>query len=247
MLKALSRFDTGIARGEAALATLFLISMILAASCQALFRNLAGMEIGWANGVLENLTWIDPFLQKGTLWLAFLGASLATREGRHIGIDLFPRLAPQRVKLLMRGVAAAGSSLISYFLCRAFWAAVLVSAEERPANYEVYGDVGSLHICDATARQIADATLEDPGVFCTVRSALAGLGVPIENPEAALQLIVPVMFFVMAVRLAGHSVGAFYELSQKKSDAEGGKAKSREPEGKVPVEPLATSAKDEEE
>lgn len=246
MLKALSRFDTGIARGEAALATLVLISMIVAASCQAIFRNLAGMEVGWANGLLENLTWVDPFLQKGTLWLAFLGASLATREGRHIGIDLFPRLAPKRVKLLMRGVAAAGSAMISFFLCRAFWSAVLVNAEERLASYEVYGDQGSLHVCDATAQQVANASLENPTMFCAIRTALAGLGVPVETPEAALQLIVPVMFFVMAVRLAGNSAGAFYELSRNESDAEeGDKAPSGEPDGKTAGEPDAL--KDEEE
>jgi len=246
VLKALARFDTGIARGEAALATLVLVSMILAASFQALFRNFAGMQFGWAMALLQNLTWIDPFLQKGTLWLAFLGASLATREGRHIGIDLFPRLAPKRVKLLMRGVAAAGASAVSYFLCRAFWAAVLVNAEERLASYEVYGDLGSLHICDATAQQVANASLEAPGMFCGVRSALAFVGVPIETPEAGLQLIVPVMFFLMAVRLLFNSAGAFYELSQQKGDDGEEKAPGGEPEDGE-GEPDASAAKDEEE
>ena len=94
-MQALKRFDDGIARGEAVLATLFLLSMILAASIQAVFRNLAGAEIEWANAALSSLEWVDPFLQKGTLWRAFLGASLATREGRHSGVDLLPRLAPK--------------------------------------------------------------------------------------------------------------------------------------------------------
>jgi TRAP-type C4-dicarboxylate transport system permease small subunit len=208
----LKRFDEGIARGEAVLATLFLLSMILSASIQAVFRNLAGAEIGWANDFLGYLTWVDPFLQKGTLWLAFLGASLATREGRHIGIDLFPRIAPKRVKLLMRGVAALGSSVVSFYLARAFWAAVLVNAEERPAHYEVYGDAGSLHVCDATAAQVADASLEVPSIFCSFRGGLDVLGVPVETPEAALQLIVPVMFIMMSVRLFANGVEAFLAL-----------------------------------
>lgn len=211
-MQALKRFDAGIARGEAVLATLFLLSMILAASIQAVFRNLAGAEIEWANTALSSLEWVDPFLQKGTLWLAFLGASLATREGRHIGIDLLPRLAPKKAKLLMRGFAALFSSAVSFFLARAFWAAVLVNAEERPATYEVFGDTGPLHVCDATLAQVADASLEMPGIFCGVRSALSGVGVPVETPEAALQLIVPVMFVVMSARLFANSVGAFVEL-----------------------------------
>ncbi|MEQ8456562.1 MAG: TRAP transporter small permease subunit [Sandaracinaceae bacterium] len=213
-MQALKRFDAGIARGEAVLATLFLLSMILAASVQAIFRNLAGAEIDWANTALSSLEWVDPFLQKGTLWLAFLGASLATREGRHIGIDLLPRLAPKKAKLLMRGLAALFSSVVSFFLARAFWAAVLVNAEERPATYEVFGDTGPLHVCDATMAQVADASLEMPGIFCHVRTALAGVGVPVETPEAALQLIVPVMFVVMSARLLANGVGAFLELAQ---------------------------------
>ncbi|MCA9606879.1 MAG: TRAP transporter small permease [Myxococcales bacterium] len=213
MLKHLERFDAGVARGESALATFFLVSMIAAASVQAICRNLAGMEIDWATASLEYLTWVDPFLQKGTLWLAFLGASLATREGRHIGIDVLPRIAPKKTKLLMRAAAGYGSALVSFYLARAFWAAVLVNADERPASMEVWGDSGALHVCDATAQQIADAQLELPSIFCGIRSALAGIGVPVETGEAALQLIVPVMFLMIAVRLFANASGAVLKLT----------------------------------
>lgn len=237
MLDYLKRFDDGIARGEAALATLFLISMILAASVQAVFRNLTGMEFEWANPVLEQLTWVDPFLQKGTLWLAFLGASLATREGRHIGVDLLPRLAPAKIKLLMRGIAASGSALVSFYLARAFWSAVLVNALERPADFEVFGDVSAMHVCDATLARVTDAGLEMPTIFCGVRSALASLGVPVETPDAALQLIVPVMFIVMAVRLLANGTSAFIDLGTGKIPEDGPPS----PEAKRP-EPEETKA-----
>ncbi len=213
MLKHLERFDAGIARGESALATFFLVSMIAAASLQAVCRNLAGMEIDWATASLEYLVWVDPFLQKGTLWLAFLGASLATREGRHIGIDVLPRLAPKKTKLLMRAVAGYGSAVVSFYLARAFWAAVLVNADERPAHMEVWGDSGAIHVCDATAQQVADASLEVPGIFCGIRSALAAFNVPVETGEAALQLIVPVVFLMIAVRLFANASGAVYKLA----------------------------------
>jgi TRAP-type C4-dicarboxylate transport system permease small subunit len=217
-LEQLKRFDEGIARGEAVLATVVLLSMIGAASTQAVFRNLAGWELDWANDVLGNLAWIDPFLQKGTLWLAFLGASLATREERHIGIDLLPRIAPKKVKLLMRGLANVASAVVAFYLSRAFWAAVLVNAEERPALYEVFGDTGPLHTCDAPARLVTDAGLEVPHIFCGVRSALDSIGVPVETPEAALQLIVPVAFVLISVRLLANGIGSFVKLYQGGDD-----------------------------
>jgi TRAP-type C4-dicarboxylate transport system permease small subunit len=213
-LKALKRFDEGLARGEAVIATLFLVAMVLAGCAQALMRHFAtDWQAAWANGALGHLEWVDGFLQKGTLWLAFLGASLATREGRHIGIDLLPRLAPQKAKHLMRGIAGLAAAVVSFYLARAFWAAVLVNAEERPAAMEVFGDVGPIHVCDATGAQLADAGLEAPGLFCAVRDGLEVLRIPVETPTAALQLIVPAMFVVIAARLFANAVGAFLSLA----------------------------------
>ncbi len=215
MLKLLKRFDDGVARGETALATTFLLSMIVAASIQAVARNLAseaGVES--ANVLVGYLSWVNPFLQKGTLWLAFLGASLATREERHIGVDLLPRLVPRKGKLLMRGIAGLGSSVVAFFLARAFWSAVLVNAHERPADYEVFGDEGPMHVCDAAANVVADAGLQVPHFFCAVRGALASVGVPVETGQAALQLIVPVMFVIISARLLANAIQAFMDMGK---------------------------------
>lgn len=212
-MNALKRFDEGLARGEAIIATLFLVAMILAGCVQALMRHFAtDWEALWANGALAHLEWVDGFLQKGTLWLAFLGASLATRDGRHIAIDLLPRLVSTKAKLLMRGLAALGAAVVSFYLARAFWAAVLVNADERPSTMEVFGDSGALHVCDATPEQVADAGLEAPALFCLVREGLAAIGIPVETATAALQLIVPAMFVVIAARLLANGLGAFWRL-----------------------------------
>ncbi|MCC6876685.1 MAG: TRAP transporter small permease subunit [Sandaracinaceae bacterium] len=210
----LKRFDAGLARGEAAIATVFLVAMIVAAAIQAIFRNLGGFEVSAANDALAYLAWVDPFLQKGTLWLAFLGASLATRDDRHIGIDIFGRVVPRRAKLVVAGLVSLGAGVVSGFLARAFWQAVLINGGERPAAYEVFGDSGPLHVCDATAAQLAGASAEAPGVFCAARGALGWAGVPMETPEAVLQLVVPVMFVIIAMRLLGNGVGSFLALSK---------------------------------
>ena len=55
--------------------------MILVAALQALFRNLTNVGFEWANVALSSLDWADFVIQKGTLWLAFLGASLAATTG----------------------------------------------------------------------------------------------------------------------------------------------------------------------
>jgi len=43
------------------------------------------------------ILWNDVMLQHFTLWLAFLGAALATGEKRHISIDVLTRLLPPRL------------------------------------------------------------------------------------------------------------------------------------------------------
>jgi len=64
----------------------FLILMVLLGFIQILFRNVISM----------GLYWIDPLLRHSVLWVALLGASVATREDRHISIDLLSgRLGPR--------------------------------------------------------------------------------------------------------------------------------------------------------
>ena len=87
-MKRIRRIDRQLARGEAAIAAAVLLIMIAVAATQAALRNLTNMDFDWANLVLERMEWADSFLQKGTLWLAFFGASLSTFDEKHIAIAL---------------------------------------------------------------------------------------------------------------------------------------------------------------
>lgn len=219
-MKLLKRFDEGIARGEAALATAWLLSMIVAGATQAFFRFCATrLEMPWANAALDELTWVDPLLQKGTLWLAFLGASLATREDRHIAIDIFQRVAPYKAKLVMKGFVALGAAAVSFVLSVAFWGQLRSIALEGSA-FTIYGDSGAVHVCDATAAELAQAGVEAPTISCLARSAFGALGISLENPQAALQFIVPVMFVVIGVRLVANGIGAFLALGKPEPEPE---------------------------
>lgn len=235
----LRRFDEGIANGEAALAVIILVAMIATASLQAVLRNLTDAEVAWANDALAALDWIDPFLKKGTIWLAFIGASLATFHDKHIGIDVLSRVAPPRVEAAMKGVVGLVAGVTSFALAMVFWTAVLNNAVDTPLEYAVLDDTGESHICDASEETLSQARVwiegcvgsrdeceepvHRPTVFCATRSLLTALGATrttsdgerqqVGTPEAASQLIMPVMFMIIAVRLIFKGGGALRALA----------------------------------
>jgi C4-dicarboxylate transporter, DctQ subunit len=56
----------------------FVFLLVFLGSLEILFRNLISIGI----------VWIDPVIRHLVLWVALLGASAATRNNRHIAIDL---------------------------------------------------------------------------------------------------------------------------------------------------------------
>ena len=75
---------------EDGLLVCLLLAMLLLASSQIFLRNL--FEIG--------LVWADPLLRIFVLWLGLLGAIAASRDNKHITIDVLTRLMPARVRTL---------------------------------------------------------------------------------------------------------------------------------------------------
>lgn len=210
----LKKLDRGWARAEGWMTVAVLLMMVLTAGWQALIRNLTRFDISWANEMLTDLEWADSFLRKGTLWLAFLGASIATHVGKHIGIDVLTRIAPVRAKYTMLALSGILGGLITLGLTYSFSSAVQLNLTERPIEYEMLGEEGSMHVCDASDEQLAQLDgFERPSAFCALRSALGAIGIPAETPGAAFQLIVPLMFFVIAIRLIGQGIGSAMVLA----------------------------------
>lgn len=208
-MKRIRRLDRSLARGEAAIAASVLLIMIAVAATQAALRNLTNLDFDWANLVLERMEWADSFLQKGTLWLAFFGASLATYDEKHIAIDVLPRLAPPRGKQLLRAIVCLFSSVTCFYLGRVFWLSVLNNAREIPLEYSVLGPTDEMiHICEASAEVLADTGLSRPSIFCALRSGLEVFGAQMSTPDVALQLIVPAMFIWMSIRFISRAIAA---------------------------------------
>lgn len=67
-----------------------LLTMLLLASSQIFLRNL--FDIG--------MVWADPLLRIFVLWLGMLGALAASRDNKHITIDVLTRLMPARARTL---------------------------------------------------------------------------------------------------------------------------------------------------
>ncbi|MFW5920225.1 MAG: TRAP transporter small permease [Polyangiales bacterium] len=214
-MQVLRRLDDGLARGEAAVAAITLFVMIFVAAAQALLRNLTNFDLQWANEALASIDGADSFLQKGTLWLAFLGASLATHDNKQIAIDIIPRVAPPKVRAAMRGVVGLAAGVTAFFLAWVFFVAILNIGADRPLEYEVLVDDGeAVHICDAPKAAVDDAGLDRPLFFCAARGTLSALGAPVETPGAAAQLVVPAMFVIVAIRLLLNGIGALRMIPQ---------------------------------
>lgn len=224
----LKKVDRGWARFEGWLTVGVLILMVLTAGFQAFVRNLTRFDVAWANEMLVDMDWADSLLRKGTMWLAFLGASLATYAGKHIGIDVIPRIVPVRAKYIMLTLAGILAGLITFGLVYCFWTAVSLNLSERPLEYELLAESGQIHVCDATFEQIAALQgFEYPGVFCAFRGLLDVFGIHTETPGAAFQLIVPLMLFVIACRLIGKGVWAAMTLAGGPAAMERAEAQER--------------------
>ncbi len=215
VIRSLRRVDGAVARGEAAVATVVLLLMILVAVAQAVLRTLTAFEVGFANQALEHFTWADPFLQKGTLWLAFLGASLATHDDKHIAIDVLHRVVPPRVREALRGFVGVVAGVVSVALAYVVRLSIVNNGLYVPLDFSIMDAHGrSVHVCTVTAARAAEVGLDRPDLFCGVRSVLSSLGVQVSTPTNALELIVPVMFVIIGVRFFVKGIASFIETAK---------------------------------
>jgi TRAP-type C4-dicarboxylate transport system permease small subunit len=203
------RLDRVWARGEGAVTVLVLLSMVFVAAFSAGIRNLTRFEIQWANTLLTDMEWADSFLRKATMWLAFLGASQATYYRKHISIDVLTRIAPIKARWTMHAASGIIAALITFALAFSLASAVKLNLSERPIEYEMLGDNGSKHVCDASAAELKNLEgVEVPKLFCGFRKVLNTFGIPAETPGAAFQIVVPFMFIVIGLRFLGIGIGA---------------------------------------
>lgn len=97
------KWDETLGRVEKFFVTLMLSVMILVAFFQIVLRNAFSSGISWG----------DPLVRYLVLWVGFIGASLATKDGKHITIEVFSRWFSGDGRRYLK----ATSHLVSAFIC----------------------------------------------------------------------------------------------------------------------------------
>ncbi len=89
---------------------------ILLVSLVILMVSLGFLQILFRNLISVGIVWIDSLVRHLVLWIALLGASVATRENRHITIDLISgRVSPGHYSKI-QGAVQLFSALVCFLL-----------------------------------------------------------------------------------------------------------------------------------
>ena len=126
-MKAIKAVSGAMAWVEGTLTALVLGAMILLAFLQVILRNF------FSTGIL----WVDPFLRHMVLWVAFLGASLATRQEKHINLDVITRFLTPRGFEAARLAANLFACAVTLFLAGAGWTFVLSEMGSRENLFRI--------------------------------------------------------------------------------------------------------------
>ena len=127
-MKIIEKLNLWIERAETIVLVSVLGIMVIFAFLQVILRNIFH----------EGILWGDIFLRHLVLWVGFLGASLATRDQKHINIDIFSRFMSDKGKSVVRFVTNLFSVFICYLLANAGWTFV---QDEQLMGTEIFADV----------------------------------------------------------------------------------------------------------
>ncbi len=127
-MRIIEKLNSWIERAETIVLVSVLGIMVIFAFLQVILRNIFH----------EGILWGDIFLRHLVLWVGFLGASLATREQKHINIDLFSRFMSDKGKSVVRFVTNLFSVFICYLLANASWTFV---QDEQMNGTEIFADI----------------------------------------------------------------------------------------------------------
>ena len=72
------------------------------------------------------------------LWVGFIGASLATRDEKHINIDVFSRLTSEKLKPYIRTVVELFTIAVCIILAKAAYGFVALELEDNTTVFTVW-------------------------------------------------------------------------------------------------------------
>ena len=119
------RTDEVFDRVEQTLIVILLSLMLFIAFLQIILRNLFSTGLAWG----------DPLVRNLVLWIGFIGAALATKEGKHIRIDLVSRWLSWLGKASTDLINHLFSFSICVILCFAAFKFVINEAQTGHATF----------------------------------------------------------------------------------------------------------------
>ncbi|MEZ5665775.1 MAG: TRAP transporter small permease [Burkholderiaceae bacterium] len=120
----LKNLEAGFVRLNQGLIVLLMASMAVLVFANVLMRYVFN----------QSIFWVEEFTQIQMIWVAYLGAGLALREGRHVAVDMLQDLLPEPLRKVVRGFIALAMAL---FLIALFVLGLQIAeftwAQETPA------------------------------------------------------------------------------------------------------------------
>ncbi len=172
---------------EQALLAWFLLVMIVLGVTQVVLRKTG-----------DSLLWADPAIRYSVLWIGFIAASVATREGRHISVDALSRFLAPRYARIAAVVADLAAAVITAILFLAATCAFLPpdpgTTLLAPFRWLLPGSVFAAW---------TEYLVGDDGVAFTI---VLGEGIAIPVAAWLATIIIPVSFSVISLRFVSRAI-----------------------------------------
>lgn len=158
-MNGLRRVDAGLARVEGWLLVAAVLGLLALGVTQIVMRFF-GASFDWADEVMRNVT----------LWIGFIGASIATHQGKHLNIDALTRFFPAKARAVIAVVVQLAAAGICALL---FWSAYKVVASSVARFGSDAGVVTAAGIPVALWQSIMPIAFALIGARCLLQAALA--------------------------------------------------------------------------
>ncbi|WP_157019116.1 TRAP transporter small permease [Mesorhizobium xinjiangense] len=115
----LERFDRVLSRAE----DVFIVTLLVTASA-ILFVNVVARYF-----FNTGLVWAEEFVRYEIVWLVFIGGSVATRKGIHIGVEMVLHMLPAPAQRLLN--ICVGVACVAFCLALAIYGLELVAQTKQ--------------------------------------------------------------------------------------------------------------------
>lgn len=134
-MNALRKLHSLLLKAETLLLVFLLISLIVIAVTQVLLRNVFG----------GGLLWADAYTRISMLWIALIGAMIASRSCHHIAIDVLIRGLPEQWQRITQRISDGLTAMICFV---AAWFSTAFVIQERAYGDIAFGNIPSWE-CEA--------------------------------------------------------------------------------------------------